>query len=101
MTDYQVAFWLSAVGIVEVMAVLVAVFVVFTSENDWHPLLKLGFAFMVFGLVVQVVRSLHYLQHGHYPVDVYFPMWITKDIGAIMLIYYFAFIHPKISKKEF
>lgn len=95
MTDTQVAFWLVSAGIVEVIAVFIAIFVVFPSDNDWHTLLKAGFALMVLGLVVQIVRSIHYLEHGYYPIDVYFPMWITKDIGASLLIYYFAFVHPK------
>jgi hypothetical protein len=54
---------------------------------------------MVFGLVVQVIRSIHFLQHGSYPVDHYFPMWLTKDIGACILIYYYSFIHGKGAKQ--
>lgn len=95
MTDQQVAFWLVAMGAVELVAVVVAIFVVFPAGQELHQVLKLGFAVMSFGLVVQLVRSLHYLQHGVYPIDSVFPMWITKDVGASILIFYFAFIHGK------
>lgn len=100
MTDMQVAFWLIVIGALGVSAVLVAVFILFPSATDWHWMLKTGIAFMVFGLVVQIVRTLHYLEHGKYPVDVYFPMWATKDIGASILIYYFTFIHTKLQPHE-
>lgn len=99
MTDYQVAAWLTIIGIAGIVAIFVAVFGVFTKQNDYHWMLKTGILFTVFGLSVQVVRSLHYLQHGFYPVDVYFPTWITKDIGAIILIAYFAFVHHKTTRK--
>jgi hypothetical protein len=95
MSEIQVAIWLSIVLVVELIAVFVA-FHIFTRDgDDFHILLKAGFSAMVFGLVVQVIRSLHYLDVGSYPVDRYFPMWITKDIGACILIYYYAFVHKK------
>jgi hypothetical protein len=68
---------------------------VFISGQDMHILQKVGFALLVFGLVVQVVRTVHYLEFGAYPVDHYFPMWLTKDIGIMVLIYYYSFIYPK------
>lgn len=98
MNDAQVAMWLTIVGIVGVAAILVAVFVIFTGENDYHVMLKMGILFMVIGLGVQVVRSIHYLDNGYYPIDHYFPMWITKDIGSIILVWYFAFVHSKVNK---
>jgi hypothetical protein len=98
MTDYQVSIWLSVVLVVELVAIFVACNSVFANEDQHlHVLQKIGFAFLVFGLVVQVVRSINYLNYGFYPVDKFFPMWITKDIGACILIYYYAFIHPKLS----
>jgi hypothetical protein len=96
MTDNQVAFWLIAVLVIELVAVIVAMFCIFLRDNPpMHLLQKVGFAMIVCGLVVQVVRSLHYLEFGKYPVDVYFPLWIFKDIGACVLIYYYAFIFPR------
>lgn len=99
MTDSQIAMWLSIALVFQVIAIFVAFVYVFAkSDNGLHPLLKVGFASMVFGLVVQIVRSIHYLDNGSYPIDRIFPLWITKDIGAIILVYYFSFIHPKVSK---
>jgi hypothetical protein len=95
MTDSQIAFWLVTMGVIELIAVFIAVFVVFPSDNGMHIIQKVGFATMVFGLVVQLIRSVHYLHHGAYPIDKIFPMWITKDIGACVLIYYYSFIFPK------
>ena len=99
MTDYQVEIWLSVILVVETIAVVVACNTVFVNENHHlHLLQKIGFAFLVCGLVVQVVRSLSYLNVGHYPVDKVFPLWITKDIGACILIYYYAFVDTRKKK---
>lgn len=98
MNDAQVAMWLAVVGAFGIVSILIAVFGIFTSDNDYHVVLKAGILCTVIGLSVQVVRSLHYLDYGYYPIDVYFPMWISKDIGAIILVYYFAFVHGKTKK---
>lgn len=95
MTDYQLIFWLVGAGVIEIAAVLVAIFVVFPSENNWHWMLRWGFALLTHGLTVQIIRTVYFLQHGHYPADVFFPQWITKDLGASLLLFYFAFVHPK------
>lgn len=95
MTDIQIATWLAIVLVVELIAVVVAFVFVFARENNLHIVQKIGFALMVFGILVQIVRSLHYLDTGSYPIDKIFPMWITKDIGACVLIYYYAFVYPK------
>ena len=97
MTDFQVAVWLSIVFVVSVFFICAAIFRVFLIGGEsMHYLQKIGFALLVFGLVVQCVRSLNYLQFGEYPEDVYFPLWITKDLGACVLIYYYSFIYPKV-----
>lgn len=99
MTDQQIAFWLITAGVFEIAAIFIAIFVVFPSEElCLHPVLKFGFALTVFGLVVQIIRSTHYLQHGYYPVDVIFPMWVTKDLGISAIVFYFAFLHPKLKR---
>ena len=95
MSDAQVSFWLIAMGVVDLIAVIVATLVLFTSDSPLAIMQKVGVAFLVLGLVVQLARSSHYLVHGFYPVDVYFPLWITKDIGAAVLIYYYSFIKIK------
>jgi type II secretory pathway component PulF len=100
MTYSEISFWLITTGILEVVAVFTAMFVVFPSNNGMHNMLKVGFAFMVFGLVVQLTRTSYFLQHGSYPVDVGFPLWITKDIGASILIFYYAFVHRRSTKNE-
>lgn len=95
MIDAQVAFWLITVGVIEIAAVGVALFMVFPQGHALHWLLRWGFALMVGGVVVQIIRSMHYLEHGAYPIDIFFPTWILKDIGIAMHVYYYGFIHPK------
>lgn len=91
MSDAQVSFWLVTMGIVDGVAVVIAMFVLFTNDSPLAPMQKIGIAFLVMGLVVQLSRSGHYLIHGFYPIDRYFPLWITKDVGAAILIYYYSF----------
>lgn len=98
MNTSEIGIWLTCIGIIELIAVFVAVFGIFPADSHMHPLQKAGFAFLVFGLVVQIIRSLHFLEHGTYPIDHIFPFWATKDIGAVTLIYYYAFVFPKVKK---
>lgn len=98
MTDIQIAAWLSIALVFQVIAIFVAFIYVFMAPNSFHWMLKVGFASMVFGLVVQIVRSIHYLDVGSYPVDKYFPLWLAKDIGAIILIWFYAFVDKRINK---
>jgi hypothetical protein len=42
---------------------------------------------MTAGLMVQIMRSLHYFELGAYPVDNFLPLWVTKDIGASLIIF--------------
>lgn len=95
MTDSMLAFWLIVTGVMGIVAVLIAVFVVFLGQNDLHPLLKTAIVFGVFGLLVQVIRTIHYFEFGNYPVDIGVPLWAAKDIGFSLIVYYYAFIHPK------
>jgi len=98
MTDIQIAAWLSIALVFQIIAIFVAFIYVFMAPNNFHWMLKVGFASMVFGLVVQIVRSIHYLDVGSYPVDHYFPLWLAKDIGAIILIWFYAFVDKRINK---
>ena len=98
MSDAQVAMWLTISMVASFFFIGIAFVFVFISGQDMHMLQKVGFALFVFGLVVQVVRTVHYLEFGSYPVDHYFPMWLTKDLGIMALIYYYSFIHPKVTK---
>lgn len=95
MNDAQVAVWLTIALVFQIVTIAVAFVYVFAKPDGFHILLKIGFASMVFGLVVQIVRSIHYLDAGYYPIDRYFPLWLTKDIGAMILVYYFAFVHKR------
>ena len=95
MTDSMLAFWLIVTGVMGIVAVLVAVFVVFLGQNELHPLLKTAIVFGVFGLLVQVIRTMHYLEFGSYPVDIGVPLWASKDIGFSLIVFYYAFIYPK------
>jgi hypothetical protein len=98
MSDTQIAMWLTLSMVASFFFIGIAFVFVFISGQDMHILQKVGFALLVFGLVVQVVRTVHYLKFGSYPVDHYFPMWLTKDIGIMALIYYYSFINPKVTK---
>jgi hypothetical protein len=98
MTDSMLAFWLIVTGVMGVVAVLVAVVVIFPRDNDLHKLLKIGIAFGVFGLLIQVIRTSHYMEFGSYPVDIGVPLWAAKDVALSLIVYYFAFIHPKKDK---
>jgi len=65
-------------------------FVLSGRAIDLPTMVKLALLFLIAGLIVQIVRSVHYLHEGSYPVDKVFPLWITKDIGASLLIFYYA-----------
>ena len=98
MADSVAAIWLGAVLVVEAIAILVAFWYLFMGNNQsLHPVLKVAVAFMVFGIAIQCFRTVHFFEFGRYPVDKYFPLWVTKDIGICIAIYYYAFIHPKIT----
>ena len=98
MSDSQVAMWLTVSMVASFFFIAIAFVFVFISGQEMHILQKVGFALLVFGLVVQVVRTVHFLEFGSYPVDRYFPMWLTKDLGIMVLIAYYSFIHPKVTK---
>jgi hypothetical protein len=99
MSDLNVAIWLGVVLVVETIAILVFIFKVLFEEDDGlHPVLKTGLLFMVFGIAIQCIRTIHYFQFGAYPVDQFFPLWVTKDIGICISVYYYAFIQPKLNK---
>ena len=92
----QVAMWLTISMVSSFFFIAIAFIYVFMSGQDMHIIQKVGFALLVFGLVVQVVRTVHYLNVGSYPVDHYVPLWLSKDIGIMVLIYFYAFIYPKV-----
>ena len=100
MNDAQVAMWLTVSMVASFFFIAIAFVFVFISGQEMHILQKVGFALLVFGLVVQVVRSVHYLQFGSYPIDRHVPMWLSKDIGIMVLIYFYSFVNPKLRNKN-
>jgi hypothetical protein len=80
--------------VIELIAVFVVAFLAFSGFfTDMRMLSKIGVFVMTMGLMVQIMRSLHYFEFGAYPTDTLFPLWITKDIGASLIIFDLALLH--------
>lgn len=92
----NVGLWLFAVLIIELIAILCVAYLSFIGFFDpMRTLTKVAVWMMTFGLMVQIMRTLHYFQVGAYPVDTYFPLWVTKDIGASLLVLDLVILHLK------
>ena len=86
--------WLMSILVIELIAVFVVAFLAFTGFfTEMRMLSKIGIFVMTMGLMVQIMRSLHYFEFGAYPTDTLFPLWITKDIGASLIIFDLALLH--------
>lgn len=84
----NVGAWLFAVLVIELAAIIAVAFMSFAGFFEgMRPLAKVGIWVMTTGLMVQVMRTLHYFEFGSYPVDTIFPLWVTKDLGASLLIF--------------
>lgn len=80
--------------VIELVAIFTVAFLAFSGFfTDMRMLSKIGIFVMTMGLMVQIMRSLHYFEFGAYPVDTLFPLWITKDIGASLIIFDLALLH--------
>ena len=80
--------------VIELIAVFVVAFLAFSGFfTDMRMLSKIGIFVMTMGLMVQIMRSLHYFEFNAYPTDTLFPLWITKDIGASLIIFDLALLH--------
>ena len=91
--------WLMSILVIELIAVFVVAFLAFSGFfTDMRMLSKIGIFVMTMGLMVQIMRSLHYFEFGAYPTDTLFPLWITKDIGASLIIFDLALLHFKKDK---
>ena len=89
-----VVHWLMAILVMELIAVFVVAFLAFSGFfTEMRMLSKIGIFVLTTGLMVQVMRSLHFFEYGVYPVDTLFPLWITKDIGASIIIFDLALLH--------
>ena len=85
--------------VIELIAVFVVAFLAFSGFfTDMRMLSKIGIFVMSMGLMVQIMRSLHYFEFGAYPTDTLFPLWITKDIGASLIIFDLALLHFRKAK---
>jgi len=87
----MIAFWLQLLIGVSVPCILTVIWWMIKGKSKKKRiLLELAFIFGVFGLIVQTSRSIYYFAHGHYPVDVGVPLWMTKDLAICLFIAHFA-----------
>jgi hypothetical protein len=94
-----VIYWLIGVLIIELVAILTVAYLAFSGFfTDMRMLSKIGIFIMTAGLIVQIMRTLYFIDYGSYPVDTFFPLWITKDIGASIIIFDLAILHFKRNK---
>jgi hypothetical protein len=94
-----VTYWLITVLIIELIAILTVAFLAFSGFfSDMRMFSKIGLFVMTTGLMVQIMRTLYYLDYGSYPVDTFFPLWITKDIGASIIVFDLALLHFRKNK---
>jgi len=95
-----VVYWLMAILVMELIAVFLVAFLAFSGFfTNMRMLSKIGIFVLTTGLMVQVMRSLHFFEFGVYPVDTFFPLWITKDIGASIIIFDLALLHFRKAKE--
>ena len=87
----EIKLWLLLVMLIEVPAIaMVAMHLQLKSalyRMGFGWLMMVGVYLCTFGLGVQVGRSLHYIKFDHYPVDEWFPFWVTKDIGISIMLF--------------
>ena len=84
----NVAGWLLAVLVLELIAIVLVAYLSFSGFFEGMRIVaKIGIWMMTTGLMVQIMRSLHYFEFGAYPVDTIFPLWVTKDIGASLIVF--------------
>lgn len=95
----NVGAWLFVVLVIELAAILVVAYLSFIGFFEpMRTLTKAGLWMMTFGLMVQIMRTLHYFEVGSYPVDTFFPLWVTKDLGASLLVLDLLIPHLKTPK---
>ena len=94
-----VTYWLITILIIELIAILTVAFLAFSGFFlDMRMFSKIGIFVMTTGLMVQIMRTLYFLDYGSYPVDTFFPLWITKDIGASIIVFDLALLHFRKNK---
>jgi len=94
-----VTYWLIAVLIIELIAILTVAYLAFSGFFlDMRMFSKIGIFVLTTGLIVQIMRTLYFIDYGSYPVDSFFPLWITKDIGASIIVFDLALLHFRKNK---
>jgi uncharacterized membrane protein YozB (DUF420 family) len=84
----MVEFWLVLVMVISLIALFFAMMFIHSKAWQKHDkTFRVGFILLCLGLGVQTFRSIHFLQFGAYPIDEYFPTWLTKDFGFCLMIY--------------
>lgn len=87
----MIGFWLQLLIGVSIPSILTVIWWMLNGRSKKKRiLLELAFIFGVFGLIVQTSRSIYYFAHGHYPVDVGVPLWMTKDLSICLFVAHFA-----------
>jgi cytochrome b561 len=87
----EIKVWLILVLLIEVPAIaMVACHLQLRAalaRMGFGWLMLTGILLCTFGLCVQVGRSMNYIKFNAYPVDEWFPFWITKDIGISIMLF--------------
>ena len=87
----EIKAWLILVMLIEVPAIaMVAMHLQLRAalaRMGFGWLMLAGILLCTFGLCVQVGRSMNYIKYNAYPVDEWFPFWITKDIGISIMLF--------------
>lgn len=87
----MIAIWLALLIGISVPAICMVFYWMFIGRSRKNrKLIETAFILGVFGLIVQTSRSIYYFSHGHYPVDVGVPLWMTKDIAICLFVAHFA-----------
>lgn len=87
----EIKLWLILVLLIEVPAIaMVACHLQLRAalaRMGFGWLMLTGILLATFGLCVQVGRSMNYIKFNAYPVDEWFPFWVTKDIGISVMLF--------------
>lgn len=87
----MISLWLSLLIGMSVPAICLVFYWLFKGQSKEHRrLVEAAFILGAFGLIVQTSRSIYYFSHGHYPVDIGVPLWMTKDIAICLFVAHFA-----------
>lgn len=91
MADDTVRIWLWVMLVISIPAILTVLYAgLLPAAASLDTGYKIAILICTFGLIIQCIRSVHFFTYGHYPIDYLFPLWITKDIGIVILIFRFV-----------